>query len=57
MSLTPPAAAVVRGWQLAETAGDATPYARQHLLGSAVWSADAIPTIGRSMWTWSCWRS
>ena len=29
------------GWQLAETAGDATPYGFQHLLGRAVWSADA----------------
>ena len=29
------------GWQLAETAGDATPYGLQHLLGRAVWSADA----------------
>ena len=28
------------GWQLAETAGDATPYGVQHLLGRAVWSAD-----------------
>ncbi len=25
------------GWQLAETAGDATPYGLQHLLGQAVW--------------------
>ena len=29
------------GWQLAETAGDATPYGFQHLLGRAIWSADA----------------
>ena len=29
------------GWQLAETAGHATPYGFQHLLGRAVWSADA----------------
>ena len=29
------------GWQLAETVGDATPYGLQHLLGRAVWSADA----------------
>ena len=29
------------GWQLAEAAGDATPYAIQHLLGRAQWSADA----------------
>ena len=28
------------GWQLAETAGDATPYGLQHLLGRSVWSAD-----------------
>ena len=31
------------GWQLAETAGDATPYGFQHLLGRADWSADALP--------------
>ena len=30
------------GWQLAEEAGDATPYATQHLLGRAVWSADEV---------------
>lgn len=30
------------GWQLAEDAGDATPYAMQHLLGRAVWDADAV---------------
>ncbi len=30
------------GWQLAETAGDATPYGVQHLLGRAVWSADQV---------------
>src|SRR6185369_3182718 len=30
------------GWQLAEAAGDATPYAIQHLLGRAQWSADEI---------------
>ena len=30
------------GWQLAETAGDATPYGVQHLLGRAVWSADRV---------------
>ncbi len=29
------------GWQLAETAGDATPYSLQQLLERAVWSADA----------------
>ncbi len=29
------------GWPLAETTGDATPYGLQHLLGRAVWSADA----------------
>ncbi len=28
------------GWQLAETAGDVTPYGFQHLLGRAAWSAD-----------------
>src|SRR5262249_44306106 len=28
------------GWQLAEAAGDATPYAMQHLLGRAQWSAE-----------------
>jgi SRSO17 transposase len=30
------------GWQLAEQAGDATPYALQHLLGRAPWDADAV---------------
>jgi SRSO17 transposase len=30
------------GWQLAEQAGDRTPYAMQHLLGRATWDADAV---------------
>jgi SRSO17 transposase len=30
------------GWQLAEQAGDATPYALQHLLDRAKWDADAV---------------
>jgi SRSO17 transposase len=30
------------GWQLAETAGHATPYGLQHLLGRARWDADAV---------------
>jgi SRSO17 transposase len=30
------------GWQLAEAAGDRTPYATQHLLGRADWDADAV---------------
>jgi SRSO17 transposase len=30
------------GWQLAEFAGDDTPYAVQHLLGRADWDADAV---------------
>ncbi len=30
------------GWQLAEQAGDGTPYAVQHLLGRAAWDADAV---------------
>jgi SRSO17 transposase len=30
------------GWQLAEEAGDETPYATQHLLGRAVWSAGDV---------------
>jgi SRSO17 transposase len=30
------------GWQLAEEAGDKTPYAMQHLLGRAAWSADEV---------------
>ncbi len=30
------------GWQLAEQAGDRTPYAIQHLLGRAQWDADAV---------------
>jgi SRSO17 transposase len=30
------------GWQLAEFIGDKTPYALQHLLGRAIWEADAL---------------
>jgi SRSO17 transposase len=30
------------GWQLAEAAGDVTPYAMQHLLDRADWDADAV---------------
>lgn len=30
------------GWQLAEAAGADTPYAMQHLLGRAVWDAEAV---------------
>jgi SRSO17 transposase len=30
------------GWQLAEVTGDDTPYGVQHLLGRAVWDADAV---------------
>ena len=30
------------GWQLAEHAGDATPYGLQHLLDRAKWDADAV---------------
>jgi SRSO17 transposase len=30
------------GWQLAEAAGATTPYGIQHLLGRAVWDADAV---------------
>src|SRR5438105_9378751 len=30
------------GWQLAEEAGEETPYAMQHLMGRAVWSADEV---------------
>jgi SRSO17 transposase len=30
------------GWQFTEEAGDETPYATQHLLGRAVWSADDV---------------
>jgi SRSO17 transposase len=30
------------GWQLAEQAGDASPYGVQHLLGRAQWSADSV---------------
>ncbi|HLB78510.1 MAG TPA: IS701 family transposase [Candidatus Dormibacteraeota bacterium] len=30
------------GWQLAEQAGDCTPYALQHLLDRAKWDADAV---------------
>jgi len=31
-----------KGWQLAEAAGDRTPYATQHLLDRADWDADAV---------------
>src|SRR5215831_14976309 len=30
------------GWQLAEVNGDVTPYGSQHLLGRAVWDAEAV---------------
>jgi SRSO17 transposase len=30
------------GWQLAEVNGDATPYGLQHLLGRAMWDAEAV---------------
>ena len=30
------------GWQLAEAVGNPTPYGVQHLLGRAVWDADAV---------------
>jgi SRSO17 transposase len=30
------------GWQLAEQAGDASPYGVQHLLGRATWEADEV---------------
>jgi SRSO17 transposase len=30
------------GWQLAEIAGDRTPYGMQHLLGRAVWDVDLV---------------
>jgi SRSO17 transposase len=30
------------GWQLAEQAGDATPYGLQHFLDRAVWDADLV---------------
>ena len=30
-------------WQLAEQAGDATPYGVQHLLSTYVWDADLVP--------------
>jgi SRSO17 transposase len=30
------------GWQLAEEAGDESPYATQHLLGRAVWNANEV---------------
>ena len=30
------------GWQLAEVHGETTPYGVQHLLGRAIWDADAL---------------
>jgi len=35
-------AARKNGWQVAEAAGDATPYGVQHLLGRADWDAEAV---------------
>jgi len=35
------------GWQLAEVNGDTTPYGVQHVLGRAVWEADALRDDGR----------
>lgn len=35
------------GWQLAEAAGDASPWAIQHLLSRAVWDADAVRDVLR----------
>ena len=32
-------------WQLAEVSGDATPYGLQHLLGRALWDADAVRDV------------
>lgn len=31
-----------KGWHLAEVNGDVTPYGVQHLLGRAVWDAEAV---------------
>ncbi len=36
------------GWQLAEEAGNATPYGLQHLLGRATWDADAVRDVLRA---------
>jgi SRSO17 transposase len=33
------------GWQLAEQAGDETPYGVQHLLGRAEWDADEVRNV------------
>ena len=33
------------GWQLAEVAGDRTPYGMQHLLGRAVWDVDLVRDV------------
>ena len=33
------------GWQLAQQAGDETPYGVQHLLGRAEWDADEVPNV------------
>src|SRR5690554_4677510 len=42
------------GWQLAEYAGDPTPYGIQHLLGRARWDADAVRTTYSNM-SWNTW--
>ena len=44
------------GWQLAEQAGDATPYGVQHLLSTYVWDADLFATISGTTW-WSIWAT
>jgi hypothetical protein len=36
------------GWQLAEVIGDATPYGGLHLLGRALWDAEAVRDDWRS---------
>ena len=39
------------GWQLAEQAGDESPYGVQHLLGRATWEADEVRVICVPTWS------
>ena len=45
------------GWQLAEQAGDATPYGVQHLLSTYVWDADLVRGMISGTTWWSIWAT
>jgi SRSO17 transposase len=47
------------GWQLAEEAGETTPYAMQYLLDRAVWDSEQLREVlctyeRRAAWRWQC---